>query len=302
MSRRLPPLNALKAFEAAARHLSFTKAAEELFVTQAAISHQIKTLEEFLGLKLFLRRNRSLLLTEEGQGYYQDIRSIFSAVCEATERLIARSAKGTLTVTMQPSFAIQWLVPRLMLFSQLHPEIDVRIKAVDQDDGTLVDDVDIAIYYGDGHWPELQLYKLHSEYRIPVCAPSLLQGKTLQVPEDLAGFTLLHDGSRRDWGRWLHDTGVSIPNAGQGPIFSHSAMVLQAAVLGQGVALGHSLLARPEIRAGRLICPLPQTLVSHNAYYLVMAPGHDTLGKVAAFRDWIVALVQQEEAEFDSAL
>ena len=159
MSRRLPPLNALKAFEAAARHLSFTKAAEELFVTQAAISHQIKTLEEFLGLKLFWRRNRSLLLTEEGQSYFQDIRSIFNSVSEATERLIARSAKGTLTVTMQPSFAIQWLIPRLMQFTELHPDIDVRIKAVDLDDGTLVDDVDIAIYYGDGHWPDLQLYR-----------------------------------------------------------------------------------------------------------------------------------------------
>ncbi len=120
MSRRLPPLNALKAFEAAARHLSFTKAAEELFVTQAAISHQIKTLEEFLGLKLFWRRNRSLLLTEEGQSYFQDIRSIFNSVSEATERLIARSAKGTLTVTMQPSFAIQWLIPRLMQFTELN--------------------------------------------------------------------------------------------------------------------------------------------------------------------------------------
>nr|WP_321241671.1 transcriptional regulator GcvA [uncultured Tolumonas sp.] len=302
MSRRLPPLNALKAFEAAARHLSFTKAAEELFVTQAAISHQIKTLEDFLGLKLFRRRNRSLLLTEEGQGYYQDIRSIFSSVCEATERLMARSAKGTLTVTMQPSFAIQWLVPRLSLFSQLHPEIDVRIKAVDQDADTLIDDVDIAIYYGDGHWSDLQMYKLHSEYRIPVCSPSLLQGKNLTKPEDLAQFSLLHDASRHDWSRWLRQVGVSLPNAGQGPIFSHSAMVLQAAVLGQGVALGHSLLSRPEIQAGRLVCPLPQTLINDNAYYLVMAPGHDTLGKVAAFRDWIVALVQQEEAEFDSAL
>lgn len=302
MSRRLPPLNALKAFEAAARHLSFTKAAEELFVTQAAISHQIKTLEEFLGLKLFWRRNRSLLLTEEGQSYFQDIRSIFNSVSEATERLIARSAKGTLTVTMQPSFAIQWLIPRLMQFTELHPDIDVRIKAVDLDDGTLVDDVDIAIYYGDGHWPDLQLYKLHTEYRVPVCAPSLLKQKKLETADDLAHFQLLHDISRRDWARWLNQIGVTIPNAGQGPIFSHSAMVLQAAVLGQGVALGHSLLSRPEIKAGRLVCPLPQVLLSNNAYYLAMAEGHDSLGKVAAFRDWIIAVMRQEEQEFKSAI
>lgn len=302
MSRRLPPLNALKAFEAAARHLSFTKAAEELFVTQAAISHQIKTLEEFLGLKLFWRRNRSLLLTEEGQSYFQDIRSIFNSVSEATERLIARSAKGTLTVTMQPSFAIQWLIPRLMQFTELHPDIDVRIKAVDLDDGTLVDDVDIAIYYGDGHWTDLQLYKLHTEYRIPVCAPSLLKQKKLETPTDLAHFQLLHDISRRDWSRWLGLVGITIPNSGQGPIFSHSTMVLQAAVLGQGIALGHSLLSRPEIKAGRLVCPLPQVLLSNNAYYLAMAEGHDSLGKVAAFRDWIISVMRQEEQEFNSAI
>ena len=147
MSRRLPPLNALKAFEAAARHLSFTKAAEELYVTQAAVSHQIKTLEEHLGLKLFLRKNRSLLLTEEGQGYFLDIKEIFTQLIDATEKLLARGAKGSLTVSLTPSFAIQWLVPRLSLFNELHPEIDVRIKAQDQDENSLSDDVDIAIYY-----------------------------------------------------------------------------------------------------------------------------------------------------------
>ena len=131
MARRLPPLNALKAFETAARHLSFTKAAEEMYVTQAAISHQIKALEDHLGLKLFMRKNRSLLLTEEGQSYFLDIKEIFLQLHESTEKLLARGAKGSLTVSLQPSFAIQWLVPRLNLFSELHPDIDVRIKAVD---------------------------------------------------------------------------------------------------------------------------------------------------------------------------
>lgn len=150
MSRRLPPLNALKAFEAAARHLSFTKAAEELFVTQAAISHQIKALEENLSMKMFRRKNRTLLLTEEGQSYFLDIKDIFSSLSQATEKLLSRTASGTLTVASQPSFAIQWLVPRLAQFSELHPEIDVRIKAIDLDEGFLNDDVDIAIYYGRG--------------------------------------------------------------------------------------------------------------------------------------------------------
>ena len=198
MSRRVPPLNALKAFEAAARHLSFTKAAEELYVTQAAVSHQIKTLEEHLGLKLFLRKNRSLLLTEEGQGYFLDIKEIFTQLIDATEKLLARGAKGSLTVSLTPSFAIQWLVPRLSLFNELHPEIDVRIKAQDQDENSLTDDVDIAIYYGRGHWSGVQTYKLHTEYLVPLCSPLLLSGhKPLNQPSDLAQHTLLHDTTRR---------------------------------------------------------------------------------------------------------
>ena len=298
MSRRLPPLNALKAFEAAARHLSFTRAAEELFVTQAAVSHQIKALEEFLGIKLFRRRNRALLLTEEGQSYFLDIKDIFSAIVDATDKLVARSAKGSLTVTLQPSFAIQWLVPRLVRFSERHPEIDVRIKAVDMDEGSLSDDVDVAIYYGRGHWPGLRSYKLHTEYLMPVCSPLLLaSGRPLRTPQDLAWHTLLHDGSRRDWHNWLKLVGVELPNVNQGPIFSHSSMVIQAAVHGQGVALGHSVLSQPEIEAGRLVCPFEQVLVSNNAYYLVCQESQAELGKITAFRDWMLELVEQEETE-----
>ena len=219
MSRRLPPLNALKAFEAAARHLSFTRAAEELFVTQAAISHQIKALEEYLGIKLFRRKNRSLLLTEEGQSYFLDIKDIFASISEATDKLLARSAKGALTVSLQPSFAIQWLVPRLVKFSERHPDIDVRIKAVDMDEGSLTDDVDVAIYYGRGNWPGLRSDKLHTEYLIPVCSPLLLTGpKPLRTPDDLTRHTLLHDTSRRDWKAWFRQLDIDAPNVNQGPI------------------------------------------------------------------------------------
>jgi len=197
MSKRLPPLNALRVFDAAARHLSFTKAAEELFVTQAAVSHQIKSLEDFLGLKLFRRRNRSLLLTEEGQSYYLDIKEIFSAINEATRKLQARSAKGALTVSLLPSFAIQWLVPRLSSFNMAYPGIDVRIQAVDRDEEKLADDVDVAIFYGRGNWPGLRVEKLYAEYLLPVCSPSLMTGDNpLKTPMDLSRFTLLHDASR----------------------------------------------------------------------------------------------------------
>ncbi len=296
MASRLPPLNALRAFEASARQLSFTKAAEELFVTQAAISHQIKSLEEHLGLKLFMRKNRALLLTEEGQSYYLDIKDIFTALHEATEKLLARGAKGAITVSMQPSFAIQWLVPRLNAFNQLHPEIDVRIKAVDQPDNSLTEDVDIAIYYGRGRWPDVHAEKLHTEYLVPVCSPMLLQGKKpLKTIEDLAKHTLLHDTSRRDWKRWFKEVGVKGTNVNHGAIFSHSSMVLQAAIYGQGVALVNSVLAKPDIDAGRLVCPFEHVLISKSSFYIVCRPHQIELGKIASFRRWVLDTVSAEE-------
>ncbi|HEI9807209.1 TPA: transcriptional regulator GcvA [Proteus mirabilis] len=297
MSKRLPPLNALRVFDSAARHLSFTKAAEELFVTQAAVSHQIKTLEEFLGLKLFRRRNRSLLLTEEGQSYYFDIKEIFSSINEATRKLLARSAKGALTVSLSPSFAIQWLVPRLSGFNQAYPGIDVRIQAVDREEDKLADDVDVAIFYGRGNWTGLRTDRLYAEYLIPVCAPSLLTGeKPLKTPSDLIYHTLLHDTSRRDWQAYVRQLEIQNQiNVQQGPIFSHSSMVIQAAVHGQGVALVNNVMARSEIESGRLVRPFQDVLVSKNAFYLVCQDSQAELGKIAAFRQWILSQAANEQ-------
>ncbi|NRA69710.1 MAG: transcriptional regulator GcvA [Gammaproteobacteria bacterium] len=293
--RRLPPLNALKAFEAASRHLSFTRAAEELFVTQAAVSHQIKALEENLGVKLFRRKNRALLLTEEGQSYFLDIKDIFVSLGVATEKLLSKTATGTLTVSSSPSFAIHWLVPNLSKFSALHPEIDVRIKAIDLDEGLLTDDVDIAIYYGRGHWPGIRSDKLRNEFLIPVCSPALLVGdKKLSCHDDLKNHTLLHDFSRKDWNNWINQVGALNVNVNQGPIFSLSSLVLQAAIHGQGIALGYSLLARPEIEAGRLVCPFEEFLVSNNAYYIVSDENMSELGKIQAFREWMLALFKEQ--------
>ncbi|AMO47378.1 LysR family transcriptional regulator, glycine cleavage system transcriptional activator [Kosakonia oryzendophytica] len=298
MSKRLPPLNALRVFDAAARHLSFTRAADELFVTQAAVSHQIKSLEDFLGLKLFRRRNRSLLLTEEGQSYFQDIKEIFSQLNEATRKLQARSAKGALTVSLLPSFAIQWLVPRLSSFNSAYPGIDVRIQAVDREEDKLADDVDVAIFYGRGNWPGLRVEKLYAEYLLPVCSPLLLTGdKPLKKPDDLAQHTLLHDASRRDWQTYTRQLGLNL-NVQQGPIFSHSSMVLQAAIHGQGIALANNVMAQSEIEAGRLVCPFNDVLVSKNAFYLVCHDSQAELGKIAAFRQWILAKAANEQEKF----
>ncbi|WP_018983950.1 transcriptional regulator GcvA [Salinimonas chungwhensis] len=296
MQRRLPPLNALKAFEAAARHLSFTKAADELFVTQAAVSHQIKALEEYLSMKLFIRRNRTLLLTEEGQAYFLELKDIFKSLQEATDKLLAKGSKGAITVAMPPSFASQWLVPRISKFSLDHPDIDVRIKAVDFDEGFLDDDVDVAIYYGKGRWSGVKADKLHNEFLTPLCAPSLFSGpKPLSSLADLKHHVLLHDLSREAWKNWLRQVGVPGVNVNQGPVFSHSMLVLQAAALGQGIALANTILARPELDAGRLIMPFSERVESRDAFYVVCDEAQADLGKIAAFREWILAQVEEEQ-------
>jgi LysR family transcriptional regulator, glycine cleavage system transcriptional activator len=295
MSKRLPPLNSLRVFESAARHLSFTRAADELFVTQAAVSHQIKVLEEFLGLQLFRRRNRSLLLTEEGQSYFLELKDIFSSLQEATHRVLERSDKGALTISLPPSFAIQWLVPRLTDFNQQQPDIDVRIKAVDKDEGSLIEDVDVAIYYGKGNWSGLHADKLYQEFLIPLCSPLLLNSKPLVILDDLAQHTLLHDSSRREWKQFVRENSLNNVNVNHGPIFSHSAMVLQAAVHGQGVALGNNVLAQPEIEAGRLVAPFDKVLMTDNAFYVVCHEKQADVGRIATFRNWMLKRARREQ-------
>ena len=197
---------------------------------------------------------------------------------------------------MQPSFAIQWLVPRLNAFNLLHPDIDVRIKAVDQPDNSLTEDVDVAIYYGRGRWPNLQADRLQQGYLVPVCSPLLLAGnKKLEKLSDLTNHTLLHDTSRRDWKRWFKEIGVKGTNVNHGPIFSHSSMVVQAAVHGQGIALAHNVLAKPDIDSGRLIKPFEEVLRSKNSYYVVCREHQADIGKISAFRDWVLDTVADEE-------
>lgn len=290
MLKRLPPLNSLKAFESAARHLSFTKAADELFVTQAAVSHQIKSLESFLSMKLFHRKNRSLLLTEEGQSYFHDLRDIFVHLQEATQRLVTIGTKGAITIATPPSFASQWLVPRLHQFSAQHSDIDVRIKAVDADEGFLDDSVDIAVFYGRGSWSGLASTKLLSEYLTPMCSPRLLErGKPLGSLEDLSQHTLLHDNTRIAWKNWLSAFGIKNINVNQGPIFSHTMLVLQAACIGQGVALSDTVLAKPEIESGRLICPFNEKIESKLSHYLVCKESQVEQSKIKVFSEWMLS-------------
>lgn len=298
--RKLPPLNALKAFEAAARNLSFTRAADELFVTQAAVSHQVKALEEFLGVKLFLRRNRALLLTAEGQTYYLELKEIFNHILQATERLKNASSRGQLTISLPPSFAILWFVPRLSRFRDSYPDIDVRIRAVDEVDGSLTEDVDVAIYYGAGKWPGLKAFKLHNEYLLPVCSPLLLNGKKpLREPRDLLNHTLLHDETRNAWKDWFRLVGIDKNKGDNGPIFSHSNLALKAAVYGQGIALANNVLVKQEIEAGHLIQLFNEVLPRTKSFYLVCRESQAEVGKIATFRNWLLSVVEEEEDSYE---
>src|SRR3954471_7049645 len=200
MGRRLPPLNAIRAFEAAARHLSFTRAAEELNVTQAAISHQLKGLEDVLGLPLFRRMNRSLMLTEAGQSYLPPLRDALDQIADATAKLKASDSGGTLDISTLASFAAKWLVPRLPRFQERHPQIDVRLSTSSHMVDFTQQEVDVAIRFGRGGWPGVRAERLLTEDVFPVCAPCLLAGgKSLKTPEDLANFPLLHEDFLIGW-------------------------------------------------------------------------------------------------------
>jgi LysR family glycine cleavage system transcriptional activator len=294
MSRRLPPLNALRAFEAAARHLSFTKAAEELFVTQAAVSHQVKSLEDHLGVPLFRRFNRRLAMTDAAQSYYPALRDALDAIDQATRRLQLHDDDTMLRVSVLPSLAAKWLMPRLPEFRRLHPEVDVLISAADG----LVDfgreDFHMGIRFGAGRYPGLSTTLLMADTIFPVCAPKLLAGENaLRKPTDLKHLTLLHDDMARrdessnDWESWLTYAGVTGVDPHRGPAFSHSSMVLTAAIDGQGVALGRLSLAVDDMAAGRLVCPFGPVMEAPLAYYAVSPRAIADRPMVSLFREWL---------------
>lgn len=303
MSRRLPPLNALRAFEAAARHLSFTRAAEELHVTPAAISHQVKALEEHLGVKLFRRLNRALLLTDAGQACLPGLKEGFDRLAEVTERVRAQDRAGPLTVSVLPSFAARWLVPRLGRFVAAHPDIEVRLVASDALADFARDEADVAVRYGGGAWPELRADRLFTEDIFPVCSPVLLAGPhPLRTPADLCHHTLLHDQDlREDWRMWLLAAGVSGLDPARGPSFSHTSLLLQAAADGQGVALGRSVLVADDVAAGRLARPFDISLPAGFAYYVVYPERAADRPNIQALRDWLLGEARKHEAAAESA-
>jgi LysR family transcriptional regulator, glycine cleavage system transcriptional activator len=299
MTARLPSLNGLRAFEAAARHLSFTLAAAELNVTQTAISHQIRRLEEELGLRLFVRKNRALALTAQARDYLPGVRAAFNDLRLATDRLLRKDDDNVLTISTLASLAAKWLVPRLSMFQEANPKIDVRVTT----SSGLVDfksgDVDAAIRYGRGNWPGVRAQWLMADELFPVCSPALLAGDNpLRCPEDLAHYTLLHSsgvGFDDDWRQWLTAAGLPTDISKQrGLTFDLSFMTVQAAIDGVGVAMGRTSYVQDDIAKGRLVVPFKIALPADAGFYLVSPEGHDDPPKLKVFRQWLVAAVQHK--------
>lgn len=296
MGRRLPPLNALRAFEAAARHLSFTKAAEELGITPSAISHQIRGLEAHLGVRFFRRASRSLMLTDEGQSYLPALRDAFDGIHAATSRLAARTATGPLTVSLLSSFAVRWLIPRLRRFQVSQPEIEVRLSTAARPVDFRREDIDCAIRHGRGQWPGLAADLLLAEDLFPVCSPKLLEGShPLKAPHDLAHHSLFHIAMRRDdWRVWLNAVGIADIDPERGPVFENSDLALRAAAEGLGVAIASSALVEDDLEKGRLVAPFDVRLPTDSGYYFVVPEDRRGQPKIAAFRAWLLEEVQRD--------
>jgi LysR family glycine cleavage system transcriptional activator len=289
MLRRLPPLNAVKAFEAAARNESFTRAAEDLSVTPAAVSHQVKALEAMLGLKLFKRERQRLAITEAGREYHAVVRDALDRIALGTEQLVQRRKSGVLTVSTSPDFAAKWLVHRLGRLAESHPDLDLRVSATTHHADFAREDVDVAIRHGGGNWPGVDVVRLCPERLFPVCSPKLAGGrKRMLAAEDLLRYPLLRLGDWSTWRRWFEAAGVADP-ALRGPVLNRASMLIDAAVDGQGIALARTALAAADLIGGRLVQPVDVSLDTANTYWIVSPKVTSTTAKVARFRTWLLA-------------
>ena len=297
----LPPLNALRAFEVAARHLSFKRAADELNVTPAAISHQVKALEEWLGTPLFHRLTRALRLTEAGQEALPTLTQGFGTLVEAIGQMQANADSKVLTVSVSPSFGTMWLVPKLDRFRARHPDIEIRIDGTDRLVNIAQGDADVAVRYGAGDYKGVRVDLLFTQRNTPVCSPVLLEGDfPLREPNDLRDHTLLHvDWKDADasWRMWLMAAGVEGINAARGPHFTQEGMAVQAALDGQGVALIGDKLVEDHLTTGALVCPFAPDMSTPLTFshYLLSPMGVAAQPKVTAFREWLIEELQETD-------
>jgi LysR family transcriptional regulator, glycine cleavage system transcriptional activator len=299
MRRRLPVLNTLRAFEAAARHGSFTRAAEELCLTQGAISHQVKALEDELGVKLFNREHQRLVITQAGRAYLVEVGDALDRIAIATERLVERQRSGALTISTSPDFAAKWLVHRLGKFAQSHPEIDLRLSAAMHRVDFAREDVDVAVRHGKGDWEGLHVERLCAEQLFPVCSPRLVEAGNLTRPADILKFPLLHLDTREDWAVWLDSAGVAGADVSRGSIMNHASMLIDAAIDGQGIALARTVLAAWDLVHGRLVRPFAQALPLSRSYWIVCPKATASLPKIRTFNNWLLAEAAEDVRRVD---
>lgn len=297
MQRSIPGLGSLKTFEAAGRLLSFTKAASEIAVTPAAVSHQIRELEEQIGIRLFDRNSRSMRLTPAGETLHAAVSESVELLRRALSRIRQPDARPRLMLTASPSIASKWLVPRLEHFLRIAPEADIRIDVSTEPLDFGRDEIDVAIRFGDGNYPGLSVEPLFEETVFPVCSPKLLEGPCpLRRPEDLIGHTLIHvDWNNQwatwpNWKMWLMAAGIRDAEANRGLHFSHTALAIQAAIDGQGLALAESTLVADDLAAGRLVRPFDMSLKGppRFAYYVVTLPDRTPGTLVNRFKAWLL--------------
>ncbi len=292
MGRRLPPLNSLKCFEAAGRLLSFTRAAKELNVTQAAISHQIKVIEEYLGVSLFDRYPRRLALTEQGKSLLPEVTEAFDRVSTAIGALGQEHYSNMINVRLGPSFAARWLSPRLKYFWLQYPEIDLCLFHANSGTDFEREDIDIAVTYGQGNWSGLVADKLLTLDFFPVCAPAFMhKDKPLTDIENLRYYTLLHDAGFECWGDWFELAQVSDIGNRRGTIIDDTNVLIQAAIDGQGIALGSTAFVQDLLDSGRLVKPFDIELICEESYYVVCPESHLKNPAVLAFKEWLLSLV-----------
>jgi LysR family glycine cleavage system transcriptional activator len=292
MQRRLPPLNSLRTFEAAARHLNFTNAAEELCVTQAAISHQIKALEGYLGAPLFIRSPRKLELTETGAKLLPVVQNALDTIGQMISTIRSEDDVAPVSIAVAPSFAANWLLPRLDSLFQEHPKIELSLRHTNAPVDFTREPVDLAVTYGQGKWRGLLAQSILEIDFFPVCSPKILQGKKeLVSANDLQHFTLLHDSDHRSWTEWFALAGAADADPTRGTIIDDTNVLIQAAVDGLGVAMGSEPFVREHISAGRLVRPFETTLTTDYAYFAVCPREHLSRKEVRQVWDWLVRQV-----------
>jgi len=287
--RKLPPLNALRVFESAARHESFASAAKELFISASAVSHQVKLLEDYLGSALFSRNRRKVMLTPVGERYYRSVRQSLNELEVATQHLISSDESDMVTLSVAPNFLVRWLMPRMQYFQEKYPDVELQISA----SMGLVDfnnnNVDMAIYFGHGDWHDIDMHFLTHVHLVPMCSQKLLNRKPLNDPEDLRNHTLIHVSKRMyEWPEWFELANVEYKGLKKGLKLSNGQLATAAAQEGLGVALANSTLSSNELKQGKLVMPFDIFLNTQKSYYLVSQKGKPLNYGMKVFKDWLM--------------